>query len=206
MNECSGKHLLIDRVAEGEATPEEAFDLGQHLPACTPCRIRLAKAHRLNEMVGELGEPVEVDEAFLQQVMDSLPEGPPPARKKGSGRFAPHIGIVKILLTMSPLGLVGAGGRSLLLSSPGNFHRIYSGGSPVPTQGGPDIFGSIQEVTGAIFAIAGKIGITSGDFAPVKPVLAIGAAAVSALPILAILFTGAMIGTGLLGIWRRKSR
>ena len=69
MNECSGKHLLIDRVAEGEATPEEAFDLGQHLPACTPCRIRLAKAHRLNEMVGELGEPVEVDEAFLQNAV-----------------------------------------------------------------------------------------------------------------------------------------
>jgi hypothetical protein len=204
MNECNSRHLLIDRVAEGEATPEEAFELGQHLPECTTCRIRLARAHRLNQMVGTLGEPVEVDEAFLQQVMDSLPEGPPPAPKAGSGRFAPHIRIVKILLTMSPLGLIGTGGRSLLLSGPGHFSRIFSNGSPLPTEGGPDILGSVKEVAGAIFAIAGKIGLTSGDFAPVKPVLAIGAATVSALPILAILLTGTVIGTSLFGIWRHR--
>jgi hypothetical protein len=204
MNECTGKHLLIDRVAEGEATPEEALELGHHLPGCTPCRIRLARAHRLNEMVGTLGEPVEVDEAFLQQVMDSLPEGPPPAREVGNGRFATHIRIVKILLTMSPLGLLGAGGRSLLMSSPGNFSRIFSSSSPLPAEGGPDILGSVQEVAGAIFAIAGKIGLTSGDFAPVKPVLAIGAATVSALPILAILLTVTVIGSSLLGVWRRR--
>ena len=204
MNECAGKHLLIDRVAEGEATPEEALDLGQHLPECTTCRIRLAKAHRLNEMVKGMGEPVDVDESFLQQVMDSLPAGPPPARESVGGRFAPHLRIVKILLTMSPLGLMGTGGRSLLLSAPQNFGRILSGDSPLPVEGGPQILGSIREVATTIFALAGKIGISSGDLAPVKPVLALGAATVSVLPILAVLFASGMIGYSLLGFKRRS--
>ncbi|GEM_PF-6456718 len=208
MNECTDKLPLIDRVAEGEATPEEALELGRHLPGCTTCRIRLAKAHRLNEMVNELGEPVEVDESFLEQVMDSLPDGPPPGAGNGSGtrRSARHLRIVKILLTMSPLGLLSHGSRSLFLGFPGQISRLTGGDLHLPVEGGPDPFGLVREAAGIVLALAGKIGISSGDLVHVKPVFAAGFAAVSFLPVLAILFGACMLGYGIMSIMRRRSR
>ena len=174
MSDCTRMRPLIDRVSEGEATPEEALALGHHLPGCTVCRILLAKAHRLNEMVDGLGDPLEVDESFLQGVMDSLPDGPPQgADQPGVRRRRRHLRIVKLLVTMSPLGLLGAG-RSMLIGFPGQFGRIVDTGSFLPAEGGPGIAGSVREILGIVMAVAGKLGISTGDLTSVRPVIALG--------------------------------
>jgi hypothetical protein len=195
MSECLDMRPLIDRISEGEATPEEALTLGRHLPGCTVCRILLAKARRLNEMVDEIGEPLDVDESFLTDIMDSLPDGPPQETiQAGDRRSRRHLRIVKILVTMSPLGLLGAG-RSMFMGYPGSFRRIMDSGTILPPEGGTGITDSIREVLGIALAVAGKLGITAGDLASVKPVLALGTIISAAWPI-----TLALLGTGLLAL------
>jgi len=174
MSDCTHMRPLIDRVSEGEATPEEALALGRHLPECTICRILLAKAHRLNEMVDGMGDPLDVDESFLQGVMDSLPDGPPRARR--------HLRIVKLLVTMSPLGLLGAG-RSMFMGYPGPLSRIMDGGTILPVEGGPGIADSVREILGIAVAVAGKLGISTGDLTSVRPVIALGNFASIAWPL-----------------------
>ena len=183
MSDCMHMRPLIDRVSEGEATPEEALALGRHLPACTVCRILLAKAQRLNEMVNGIGDPLEVDESFLQGVMDSLPDGPPQdGDKTGAQGRRHHLRIVKLLVTMSPLGLLGAG-RSMVMTYPGQFSRIMDGGTILPAEGGPQITHFVREFLGIAAAVAGKLGITGGDLTSVRPVLALGNFISSAWPL-----------------------
>jgi hypothetical protein len=193
MSNCTSMRPLIDRVSEGEATPEEALALGRHLPACTVCRILLAKAHRLNEMVDGIGDPLEVDESFLQGVMDSLPDGPPQsADQAGTRRSGRHLRIVKFLVTMSPLGLLGAG-RSMVMGYPGAFTRIVDGGTILPAEGAPGITGSVREILGLAFALAGKLGITGGDLTSVRPMVAMGNFVSQAWPLtLALMATAAL--------------
>lgn len=193
MSDCTHMRPLIDRISEGEATPEEALALGRHLPACTVCRILLAKAHRLNEMVDGIGDPLEVDESFLQGVMDSLPDGPPQGEDKvGGRRTRRHLRIVKLLVTMSPLGLLGAG-RSMVMSYPGQFSRIVDSGTFLPVEGGPGIASSLREILGIVMAVAGKLGISSGDLTSVRPVLALGNFMSVVWPLtLALLITGVL--------------
>ena len=74
---CDDLSGLLARVAEGEATPDEALAVGRHVHDCTACRIRLAKERRLAEMVSDLGDPIEVDTSFLDEVMNQLPAAPP---------------------------------------------------------------------------------------------------------------------------------
>ena len=195
MSDCLDMRPLIDRIAEGEATPEEALALGRHLPDCTVCRILLAKARRLNEMVDEIGEPLEVDESFLKDIMDSLPDDPSQGTVPAGGRRSRrHLRIVKLLLTMSPLGLLGAG-RSMFMGYPGQFNRIMDSGTLLPPEGSSGINDSIREVLGIALAVTGKLGITAGDLTSVKPVLALGTIVSSAWPIAL-----ALLGSGLLAL------
>ena len=195
MSDCLEMRPLIDRISEGEATPEEALALGRHLPGCTVCRILLAKAHRLNEMVDEIGEPLDVDESFLTNIMDSLPDGPPQETvPPGDRRSRRHLRIVKLLVTMSPLGLLGAG-RSMFMGYPGPFSHIMNSGTVLPAEGGPEITDSIREIMGIALVVAGKLGITTGDLTSVKPVFALGTIISAAWPM-----TLALLGTGLLAL------
>ena len=205
MNDCHRMKPIIDRVSEGEATPEEALALGRHIPGCTVCRILLAKAHRLNEMVDGIGDPLEVDESFLQGVMDSLPEGPPQGADLADRRRARHLRIVKLLVTMSPLGLLGAG-RSMFLGHPGQFGPIIDAGRILPAEGGPGFAESIRELLGLAMAIAGKLGISTGDLTSVKPVLALGNLVSTAWPVTLALFGTAVLALALYRPLRRVCR
>jgi hypothetical protein len=76
---CKQIAPVLYRVAEGEATPHEAMWTACHLSDCTACRILLAREVRLAAMLEEgLDDPLQVDEDFVRQVMDSVPQGPPP--------------------------------------------------------------------------------------------------------------------------------
>jgi hypothetical protein len=195
MSDCLEMRLLIDRIAESEGTPEEALALGRHLPGCTFCRILLAKAQRLNEMVDELGEPLEVDETFLKDIMDSLPDGPPQETvPSGVSRYRGHLRIVKLLVTMSPLGLLGAG-NSLFIGYPGQFNRILDSSTVLPPEGGPGLTGSIRAILEITLAVAGKLGITTGDLTSARPVIAFGSVLSEAWPTVV-----ALAGTGLLAL------
>lgn len=85
MKRCDDLRNRLSRVAEGEASPEDALAVGRHVHDCTACRIRLARERRLAEMVSDLGDPIEVDERFLAEVMDQLPSAPPRRRPVRGG-------------------------------------------------------------------------------------------------------------------------
>jgi hypothetical protein len=103
---------LIFKVAEGEAGPEEALAVGRHIPDCTICRIQLAREVRLARLVSELDDPIEVDESFLEQVMASLPDGPPPKMSaRESQRKRRGLKLAGYLLV---IGLLGAAAYHLL--------------------------------------------------------------------------------------------
>ena len=75
---CKIIQPLLNRVAEGEASPEEAMLTARHLPDCTACRIVLARERRLAEMLEQgLDDPLQVGEEFVQSVMANLPREPP---------------------------------------------------------------------------------------------------------------------------------
>jgi len=77
---CNSLAPLLYRVAEGEAAPDEAMRTARHLSDCTACRILLARERRLAAMLEEgLDDPLQVGEDFVQDVMATLPQGPPPA-------------------------------------------------------------------------------------------------------------------------------
>jgi hypothetical protein len=100
---CQSIAPVLYRVAEGEATPDEAMRTARHLSDCTACRILLARERRLAAMLDEgLDDPLQVGEDFVRAVMDTLPQGPPPRpRRRRRARRA--------LKLASLLGLVGLG-------------------------------------------------------------------------------------------------
>jgi hypothetical protein len=78
---CRRLRPVLFRVAEGEASPEEALLAARHVPACTGCRILLNREHRLADLLEGLPDAVGVDEAFLTDVMGAIPREPPPRRR-----------------------------------------------------------------------------------------------------------------------------
>ncbi len=78
MSPCREFRPLVSRVAEGEATPDEALAVARHLPDCTACRIRLSRDARLANVLESLGDCLPVGETFLRNVMRALPTAPPP--------------------------------------------------------------------------------------------------------------------------------
>jgi anti-sigma factor RsiW len=85
MTRCEDLQVRIARVAEGEASPDDALAVGRHVEDCTACRIRLARERRLAEMMSDLGDPIDVDERFLHDVMDQLPAHAPRRRPRPRG-------------------------------------------------------------------------------------------------------------------------
>lgn len=86
-DDCKQIAPVLYRVAEAEATPDEAMRTARHLSDCTACRILLAREVRLAAMLEEgLTDPLQVGEDFVRTVMDNLPQGPPPARSRRDRR------------------------------------------------------------------------------------------------------------------------
>ena len=78
MSRCVSHAPLLSRVAEGEASPEEAMRAARHLSDCTACRINLARERRLAAILEDgLEDPLPVGEDFVRAVMDNLPAEPP---------------------------------------------------------------------------------------------------------------------------------
>lgn len=88
MTVCDRVRPLLSRFADGEALPQEAFIVGQHLPSCTACRILLARERRLKELLErELPDRLPVSEEFVDSVMAVLPLDPPPRSPHRGGRW-----------------------------------------------------------------------------------------------------------------------
>jgi hypothetical protein len=65
------------RIAEHEAEPAEAIEAARHLPRCTACKILLARERRLAALLEHELADLSVDDAFVRDVMDTLPASPP---------------------------------------------------------------------------------------------------------------------------------
>lgn len=103
---CRRLRPLLFQTVEGEASPDDALVVGRHVHDCTVCRIVLARSRRLAEMVDSMGDPIDVDESFLDRLMDTLPERPlvpEPPRSAGRRRGLKLAGIALLL------GLAGGG-------------------------------------------------------------------------------------------------
>lgn len=115
---CEPVVPMIYRVAEGEATPDEAMRTARHLSDCTACRILLARERRLAAMLDEgLADPLQVGEDFVRAVMDTLPNGPPPPARRQKRRsrtlklasLAGWIGLAPLLAAAHEAGRLSAG-------------------------------------------------------------------------------------------------
>ena len=86
MSSCSGIRPLLPHVAASELSPHEAISVARHQADCTACKILLAREDRLAEILEQDLEDFPVGEDFVQSVMDNLPQGPPPQRRRRERR------------------------------------------------------------------------------------------------------------------------
>ena len=98
MHACERIRPLLALAAEGELGPDEALAVGRHVEDCTACRILMARERRLARMVGGLDDPIEVDESFLDGVMQELPAEPPCGRRSRRGIKLAGLAILLALL------------------------------------------------------------------------------------------------------------
>ena len=114
MASCRALRPILFRVAEGDASPDEALAAARHLPTCTACRIVLARERRLAGLLEGLPDAVAVGDEFVGSVMEALPEGPPPVvsrrRTRRGLRVVGSAGVVAALaLLTARLAPAGSG-------------------------------------------------------------------------------------------------
>jgi anti-sigma factor RsiW len=112
---CEALQPYLSRVAESEASPDEALEVARHLSDCTACRIVLAREQRLARMLEEDLEDLAVGDGFVDSVMAELPDTPPARvvrreRRRGLklAMFAGLIGATTTLLARQ-FGTLGGG-------------------------------------------------------------------------------------------------
>jgi hypothetical protein len=98
---CEPIRPLLYRIAEGEASPEEAIEVARHIPACTACRILLAREQRLAQLLECDLADLNVDEAFVESVMSTLPDSPRPRKSRRGLKLA---GLFGALVSSAALG------------------------------------------------------------------------------------------------------
>lgn len=79
---CDPLAPLLFRVAQHEASAEEALRVAGHVADCTSCRIRLARERHLDALLGREPEELPVDERLVDRVMARLPADPPRQRRR----------------------------------------------------------------------------------------------------------------------------
>lgn len=107
MKRCDPIRPLLYRVAEGEVAPDEAMRVARHVPGCTACRILLAREQRLAQLLESDLEDLNVDEAFVESVMATLPDKPSRTKARRGLKLAGLFGAVA-----STIALGGRGGFS----------------------------------------------------------------------------------------------
>jgi anti-sigma factor RsiW len=112
---CRAFEPLIHASVEGEILPAEALRVAHHLDRCTACRIVMARESRLAAMLDDLGDPIEVDESFFEEVMASLPERAP--RPAGAPRSRARFRRGLKLAGIMALATLGAGLAARVLPS-----------------------------------------------------------------------------------------
>lgn len=137
MSACESLRPQLWRVADGEASPDEAMQVARHLSDCTACRIHLARERRLGAMLAEMDDRLQVGEDFVRAVMENLPQGPPPVshwRKRR--RYLKLAGLGAWILA-----------APALLARAWPFER-YS--MPLPELGAPDLEGGERLLTALV--------------------------------------------------------
>ncbi|HEX5044163.1 MAG TPA: hypothetical protein VFV75_14740 [Candidatus Polarisedimenticolaceae bacterium] len=177
---CRRLRPSLFRVAEGEASPEEALLAAQHLPTCTGCRILLHREHRLADLLGELPDPVGVDEGFLSHVMGAIPADPPPRRRRML-RVVGGAGVLALLALLWALRPAAGGGPagSLPLALP-------------DLQAGERLAGGLAGLAQLLTSAAAHAGASLAPALPSLPHLHLLALAL--LPLLGVAFVlGSMV-------------
>lgn len=150
---CLRLRPVLFRVAEGEASPEEALLAARHLPTCTGCRILLHREHRLADLLEGIPDPVGVDEAFLTDVMGAIGSEPPPRRRVA-------------------LRVVGGAGVVLLGALLASWQPAVSGAGRVLSFAIPDLEGGdrlVEGIAGLAQLLATVAARASASAAPALP-------------------------------------
>lgn len=137
MNSCERLRPVLFRVSEAEASPHEAILVARHVSGCTACRILLARERRLGEILEcQLHDRLPVGEDFVDAVMATLPEGPPPSR-----RAKRHLRLLKL----ASMGGVGCFAFLAILQALPTLHANLSLDTPAAPalEGAGDALGSL---------------------------------------------------------------
>jgi len=154
MSDCEPIRPLLARYGEGEVSPDEAMRVARHLADCTVCRIILARERRLAQMLAEGLQDVPVGEEFVRSVMATLPQGPPPGRRRRGLKLASLLVIGLLALS------VGSGASSLVPHWPAAslpHLDLETAGSAIPA-----LAGAARLVQTALAAVAAT-GVRSPD-------------------------------------------
>ncbi len=159
MKTCERLRPLLSRFAEGEADPEEALGVADHLGGCTACKIVLARERRLHEALDGLGDAVSVDDEFSRLVMAALPAAPPLKASLARRRGLRLAG----LLAVGSVG--GALAVRLLGFAPGaEPWRLVS---RLDLEGGSRVLDGLERLTCVAAALLGRI--AAGVPVPLHP-------------------------------------
>lgn len=146
---CQELAPLLFRVAEREATPDDALRVARHVDRCTGCRIRLARERHLGALLADELAELPVDDRLVDRVMERLPaETPRRPRARRGLKLAAWFGAVGLALglPLPQLGLAPA-------SAPGLAVRPVWDAAPV--EGLTQILGAtIQILQGAAGSLA----------------------------------------------------
>lgn len=173
---CDAVRPLLFRVAEGEACPDEALAVARHVPACTSCRILLARERRLADHLENDLEDLAVGEEFVRSVMDEVGRMPRPRPRGRRMKLAALAGLgvgVAAVAARITTGASAEGLRVGLLPSDG----VGSVDGTLPA------FGALAEAARVVADTAATLVPAAGDA---------GTLVVGALVVAALVATGAL--------------
>lgn len=177
MNTCEEIQPVLFRIAEGEASPDEAIEAARHLSGCTVCRIRMARERRLGELIENDLAELPVDAGFVDQVMARIPREAPKVQNAAAKRKRG----LKLAFWAGMVGLVGTGVGS------------GSTGSALMSKGLTTGLGGLGDGRGWESIVQGLI---QGSWATVQ---AIGTSGLAILPTRTLVFDLALQGAMLSG-------
>jgi predicted anti-sigma-YlaC factor YlaD len=179
MSDCEPLRPQLSRVAEGEAGPDEAMRVARHLSDCTACRIQLARERRLAAMLeDEWEDQLHVGEGFVRSVMDNLPQGPPPRRKKRR-----HLKLAGLagMLAVAPL----------LAARAIQFDGLGSSVARLPGIGDPDLGGG-ERLVSTLVGVVRSLPVALDSLSAMLPTVSLGTGFVG--------ITAALVCSGLVAL------